>query len=395
MTLSEFHTELNKLMYIEDPNIINVILGSIVANSLQIGDPVWLTIIGPSSGGKSQMIRPFAMAHEKYIHRVDDLTANTLLSGTLGLEGSLLGRVGSAGILSMDDLTVLFSKNVEQRSEILSQFRMLYDGYYSKSSGNRKEAIVWKGYLGMIAGSTPSIYRFFNEVADMGERFISYRMKPIDIDKAVEFVSQHPVTSKEMNGQIADLIRGFLPDLLQSLPDPKYLPDLHPDTLIAIRNAAQHCTLLRTAIHIDERSGLVDEFPEPEMPFRVMKQLTYLAQGMQCLQDDPKAPLGPDFISALEWTAYSLANDKRRAYIRAVVALDHQGKKISTRNISSYTGLHNEIVGRGMAQLQALDIVSLASEEDTSRREYQIENRGLCDLVRRLEPIIISEDNIE
>jgi hypothetical protein len=358
---------------------------------------VWLTIIGPSSGGKSQLIRPFAMAHGEYIHRVDDLTPNTLLSGTLGLEGSLLGRIGSAGILSMDDLTVLFSKNVEQRSEILSQFRMIYDGHYSKSSGNRKEDIQWKGYLGMIAGSTPSIYRYFNEVADMGERFISYRMKPINVTKAVEFVSQHSVTSKQMNDQIADLIRGFLPDLLQSLPQGggKFLPALHEDTILAIQNAAQHCTLLRTPIHVDERSGLVDEFPEPEMPFRVMKQLTYLAQGMQCLQDDPKAPLQANFVQALEWTAYSLANDKRRAYIRAVVALEYQGKKISTRNISAYTGLHNDIVGRGMAQLQALDIISLASEEDSGRREYSIVNRGLCDLVRKLEPVFINEDNIE
>ena len=131
------------------------------------------------------------------------------------------------------------------------------------------------------------------------------------------------------------------------------------------------------------------------MPFRVMKQLAYLARGMQCLQDDPSEPLSADMTAGLEWTAYSLANDKRRAFIAAVVALDYQGQKISTRNISAHTGLHNDIVVRGMAQLQALDIISLASEEDTSRREYTIVNRGMCDLVRRLEPTFISQEDIE
>lgn len=392
MTLTDFHTQLTKLMYIEDPNIINVILASIVANSLQVGDPVWLTIIGPSSGGKSQMIRPFAMAHGGYIHRVDDLTANTLLSGTLGLDGSLLGQIGPAGIISMDDLTVLFSKNPEQRAEILSQFRMLYDGRFSKSSGNRKEPIVWEGYLGMIAGSTPSIYKYFSEVADMGERFISYRMKKIDVHKAVSFVTSNPITSKQLNEQIADLVRAYLPPLLTN-PD-RVVPVLHPQTLQAIQEASEHFTLLRTPISIDERSGFVDEFPEPEMPFRVMKQLTYLAVGMQALQPDPTAPLPDSFIEALQWTAYSLANDKRRAYVRCVAALDYQGQKITSRNLSSLTGLHNDVVTRGLAQLQALDIIRLSSEEDSHRREYTITNRQLISLVRKLDPMTVRSEDI-
>jgi hypothetical protein len=393
MTLQEFHTELNKLMYIEDPNLVNVTLGSILANSLQVGDPVWLTIIGPSSGGKSQLIRPFAAAHPKYIHRLDDLTPNTLLSGTLGVDNSLLGQIGKAGIISMDDLTVLFSKNPEQRAEILSQFRMLYDGRFSKSSGNRKEPLLWEGYLGMITGSTPSIYRYFSEVADMGERFISYRMKKIDVHKAVEFVSQSGMTSKELNSRIAAVIGEFLPPLLHTM-EGKSKPALSPETLQVIRDAAEHCTLLRTPIHIDERSGLVDEFPEPEMPFRVMKQLTYLATGLQAMQPDPSAPLTKEYHDALEWTAYSLANDKRRAYMSAVVGLEYQGKKITTRNVSAATGLHNDIVTRGMSQLQALGILTLSHEEDANRREYTITNREMARFVHRLDPVVVREADL-
>lgn len=396
MTLQELHTELGKLLYIEDPNLLNVILSSIVANSIQAGDPVWLTIIGPSSGGKSQMIRPFAMAHHKYIHRVDDLTANTLLSGTMGLDGSLLGRIGKAGIISMDDLTVLFSKNSEERAAILSQFRMLYDGRYSKSTGNKSEAITWEGYMGMISGSTPSIYRFFAEVADMGERFISYRMKKYDVHKAVTFVSNNPRSSKDLNKEIADLIEQYLLPLLQGQPqDKKYLPKLHPDTLLAIQNAAEHCTLLRTPIHVDERTGLVDEFPEPEMPFRVMKQLSALAIGMHCIQEDPDLPLPKEFIDALEWTAYSLANDKIRAYVRSVVGLEYQSKKISTRNVSAATGLHTSVVEKGLSQLQALNIIALSHEEDGRKREWSIINQPLADLVHRLDPVAGDLEDVE
>lgn len=391
MNLKDFHTELEKHLYIEDHDMVDVILASIVANSLQIGDPVWMTLIGPSSGGKSQLIRPFAMGQPDFIHRVDDLTPNTLLSGTLGLEGSLLGRIGKKGILSMDDLTVIFSKNAEQRAEILSQFRMLYDGHFSKSSGNRKEAVVWEGYLGMIAGSTPSIYRFFNEVADMGERFINYRMKPMNVHKAVEFVTSHPQTSGSLNGNLTDLIREFLPPLLQSLPTPDSRPKLHPVTKQVIQEVAEHCTLLRTPVHIDERSGLVDEFPEPEMPFRVMKQLTYLAEAMQCLAPNPSEPLPENMTRALQWTAYSLANDKRRAFLKAVVYLHAISKPISTKNVAALVGLHPTIASTGLSQLQALKIIYQTDEKDGDK-DYQVQNLDLCAMVRRIDPIISKED---
>ena len=108
---------------------------------------------------------------------------------------------------------------------------------------------------------------------------------------------------------------------------------------------------------------------------------------MQCIQDDVNAPLPKELIEALEWTAYSLANDKIRAYVRSVVGLEFQGKKISTRNVSAATGLHITIVERGLSQLQALNIIALSHEEDGRKREWSIINRPLCNLVHRLDPV--------
>lgn len=392
MTRTEFHTELQKLLYLEDFGVIDILCATVIANSLKFGDPVWMTIIGPSSGGKSQLIRPFGISNGKFIHQLDDLTANTLLSGTLGLEASLLGRIGTHGILSMDDLTVLFSKGPEERAAILSQFRMLYDGRFSKSSGNRKESMEWRGHIGMIAGSTPSIYRYFNEVADMGERFLSYRMRPVDKHKAVQFVTNHQKPSKQLNEEIGALLTEYLIPHLQVVAAMS-LPALSDETKAVVQNIAEHATLLRTPVHVDERTGLVDEFPEPEMPFRVMKQLNSIAIGLQCMQDDPQAPLEGSLVRVLEWTGYSLANDKRRAYLRSLVALNDAGIKLTSRNVSSATGLHSDVVKRGLDQLQALGIVSLAN--DSEKKEWSLSNRGLVDIVRRLDPVINISDSVE
>ncbi len=380
MTLPEFHRQLGELLYIEDTGMVDIILASIIANSIKIGDPVWLTLIGPSSGGKSQIIRPFALANKDLIHRIDDLTPNTFISGTLGIESSLLGRIGAHGIISMDDLTVLFSKNVEARGEILSQFRMLYDGRFSKSSGNRKDDMVWQGYLGMISGSTPSIYRYFAEVADMGERFVSYRMKPINKHKAVEFITAHQHTAKDLDERLSGVINEFLMGLLPRTDLAQYTV-LSDETKLLIANIAEHATLLRTPVHIDERSGFVDEFPEPEMPFRVMKQLTYLAQGMQALI---QGPITPEMSASLEWVGWSLANDKRRAYLRALTILDYQGKRITAKNVSAHTGLHRDVVKKGLDQFQALEIISLDGD-DNGEYVWHLTNRALRDLTLRID----------
>ena len=325
MTHDQLHSKLSELLYIEDGGMYDIILASIVANSRRLGDPVWMTLIGPSSGGKSQIIRPFAKSNPDLIHRVDDLTANTLISGSLGLEHSLLGKIGEFGILSMDDLTILFSKSAEERATVLSQFRMLYDGRFSKSSGNRKEEMVWEGFLGLISGSTPGIYRIFNEVADMGERFINYRMRPFNMEKALDHITNNPCPTAELDKKLADVLAGYIQHISQA--DDTGLMELEPWVEEELRTYSRHCTLMRTPVHIEDRSGLVDEFPEPEMPMRVMKQLIPLAKALQVVHQEK---LTKESIVPLLWTAYSLANDKRRAYLRAVVGLDFYNNEIST-----------------------------------------------------------------
>lgn len=381
MTHKELHERLGEILYIEDYGMFDIILASIVSNSLKLGDPVWLTIIGTSSGGKSQIIRPFAGANPQFIHRIDDLTANTLISGSQGLEHSLLGRIGTFGIMSMDDLTVLFSKSAEERAAILSQFRMLYDGRFAKSSGNRKEEMVWEGYLGMIAGSTPSIYRVFGEVADLGERFITYRMRDYDMGKAMDFIINNNRTSKEMDAELSAVLGEYLKELVQ-VEDGSPLLELSEEVMVEIKKAAWACTLLRTPVHLDERSGLVDELPQPEAPLRVMKQLIPLAKALQVVY---QRPLTPETMVPLLWVAYSLSNDKRRSYARALVGLWKEGKPLTSTNVSAATGLHTEIVKRGLDQLQVLDIVRLKSD-DGRQKVWEWNHPLLKEIILRLDP---------
>jgi len=380
MTHADFQQQLKELLYLEDMGQYDIILASIVANSLKLGDPVWLTLIGPSSGGKSQIIRPFAKSRGELIHRVDDMTANTFMSGTMAQEDSLLGRIGKHGIICMDDLTVLFSKNPEERQAILSQFRMVYDGRFSKSSGNKKEDLVWEGYMGMIAGSTPAIYRYLNEVADMGERFVIYRMKEFDTDKMLDHILGNQISSRDLDEALSAMLSEFIPLVLN---------DIDQDLLILddwvekeVKFFARQCALMRTPVHIDQYRQMVDEFPQPEVPSRVMNQLLPLAQALQVVIGKK---LDEETIKPILWVAYSLSNDKRRAFLRAVVGLEYYQKQINDKSISAVVGLNSEIVRAGMSQLQALKIIGL-SDENVGTNTYKLLMSDLKKVVMRLDP---------
>lgn len=388
MTRADLHNELSQVLYIEDYSLVDVLIASALANAKGIGDPVWLTLIGPSSGGKSQYIRPLAKANPALFLQIDDLTSNTLISGN-GAAQSLIFRIKERGIITMDDLTVLASKNSEDRNAILAQFRMIYDGRMTKASGSSKgEGITWTGHAGMIAGSTPSIYRFFAEVADMGERFIYYRMKPINENKAVDFVMSNGLSAKQIDERMKDIYGRYFGSLMSKVEENQDI-ELDAETQKVIVNIAKAGTRLRTPVMVDDREHFVSEFPIAEMPFRVMKQLNNLAKALTVMHfaETGEKKLPPDLLRAIEWIGYSLADDKRRAYFNAILGLHAKGVKATARNISAYTGLHHTAVERGMSILSAIGVVRLNEVKDGEKKErtWSVADSNLEQIVWRID----------
>lgn len=399
MTRQDLHAELSQVLYIEDFNMVDTVIASVLANSQKIGDPVWLTIIGASSAGKSQYIRPLAKSNPALFLQVDDLTSNTLISGN-GANDSLIFKVKDTGILTMDDLTVLQSKNAEDRNAILGQLRMIYDGRMTKATGKSKgEGITWSGHCGFIAGSTPSLYRFFAEAADMGERFINYRMKDLDEDKAVEFVMKSGLSSKQMDEKLKDIYGRYLSSLMPKIKNTQIPVDTK--TTDAIVNIAKAGTRLRTPVIIDEREYFVSEFVVPEMPFRVMKQLDNIAKAFMVMNyaETGSDVLPDDMRTAIEWVGYSLADDKRRAYFKALIGLEYQGLPCTARNISAYTGLHHTAVERGMSILSAIGVVKMneAKEGENQTKTWTVTDYRLKEIVKRIDPpkLVDKEDYLD
>lgn len=388
MKYEELKTEVEKYVYSEDDGMTRIAFASIIATRMKLGDPVWLLLIGPSSSGKSQVLRPLAVTDPKFLHRVDDMTENTLLSGINTGKGqkdiSLLKRIGEKGIIVISDFTVIFSKSPETRATILGQLRMVYDGEMTKFSGNSSEPISWKGYLGILAGSTPSIYTHFEEVADMGERFIYYRMKPYDVEKATRRSLSRTIFGKELDTILSDLYAGYLKNCIKNAED---VPQISLETYERIVNISMFAANLRTPTHYNKFEKSIDKVPVSEMPMRIALQLSAIARGLSVMRfyDTGSYDLIEEDINHIEWCAYSLANEERRSCLKVIAKL-RNGEYMRTQTIADTIGLSTSITGMNLQHLAAIGILQRSGSSDGLM--WSIKDPRVWSIVRRLEGII-------
>lgn len=385
MNLSELKQEIQKYQYMEDTDIIDISLASILATRLGLGDPVWLILIGASSGGKSQILRPLALTDTKFLHRLDDLTENTFLSGgnvAGGKDVSLLTRIGPKGMLVISDFTVIFSKSPESQAAILSQFRMIYDGEMVKYVGTKAEPLSWKGYLGVLAGSTPTIYSNFEQVSDMGERFIYYRMKDYDPEKATRIAMGRKIYGKELDNVLSELYVEYLKDIvINNAGDEVILSDIIKNRIITIAVLAER---IRTTCHTDFREKTMDRLPVSAMPMRVALQLTAIAKGLSIMRKAEGEALGERDLKIIDWCGYSLANEEKRACLRILAELAFDSY-MSTQNIADKIGLSTGVIG---SILQNLASVGVVARSGSGSLIWKILKRGDWEIIREIEGIV-------
>lgn len=389
MKLADLKAEVQKYQYLEDTQIIDVSLASIIGTRLKLGDKIWLVIIGASSGGKSQILRPLSLTDAKFLHRVDDLTENTFLSGMKASGGdiSLLKKIGNHGMMVISDLTVLFSKNSESRNAILSQFRMIFDGEMTKHLGNRPQPEHWEGYLSVLAGSTPSIYAKFEEVADMGERFIYYRMKEYDPEKATKLALNRKLFGSNLDTTLSELYAEYLKDVTRGYVDAG-MPEITLSDAVEQR-IVEICMLaerIRTPVHMDFKGERIIKIPVPAMPMRVALQLISIAKALAVMRnhEDGTYELTEEDLGVLDWCGYSLANEEKRACLRHLADMDFN-MNMRTQSVADSIGLSTPVTGLVLQNLASVGVVTRTGSGDALM--WRITKRTDWETVRRIEGI--------
>jgi hypothetical protein len=244
------------------------------------GDPIWLLLIGPPGGGKTEQLQPLCVVPN--VHMASTLTEASLLSGTptrdkaKGASGGLLRSVGSFGILLIKDFTSVLSMNRDSRAAVLAALREVYDGSWTRHVGvDGGRTLHWQGKVGLIGACTSVIDQHHAVVAAMGERFIMYRLPVINEDKLAAMALDHQGKETLMRQQLSAGVSGLFSGL--SLAEPPSLDAPERKRLIALATLACRS---RSAVERDGHTREVELIPDPEAPGRLALALSRLLAGV-------------------------------------------------------------------------------------------------------------------
>ncbi len=261
-----------KHLLLSDSYFLEVVLGALAANRVA-GDPLWLLIVMPPSGAKTEVLLAASALHFAYL--LSSLTPQTLISGFRGKNASLLPKI-SDKILILKDFTTVLMMQRDSRAEVFAQLREVYDGRLVKAFGTGEE-ISWTGKVGLIGGVTEVIDGQTAVHSVLGERFILYRPETEDRHKvglkAVGNVGRETAFRRELGDAVVAFFRGVIAGNGQPI-------GMSDQTIDIIVRLADLTAKGRASVPRDGYSRRIEYVPHPEIPARLAKQFAQLAQGV-------------------------------------------------------------------------------------------------------------------
>ncbi len=276
-------------LYFSDDNVIDLVLGIVAGNHFD-SDPIWLHLISPPSGGKTELLYSIFDCPETYF--LSDFTAASLISGYKDpprdeLSDDSTNQRADASAAAIDDYSLLphldgkvvvtkdFSlihdKPSETRAQILSILRDVYDGYASRALGNS----VPKGYharFNYLTGMTPDIEKSWS-LNTLGERFLMYRITIDDRREHAHRSLRNANNSKQIRGEIQRAVKEFIASV------PQFTPAFDADMEGKILDLADLLSTCRTYVHRERNDALLC-LPQAELASRVAKQLLRVGQSV-------------------------------------------------------------------------------------------------------------------
>lgn len=367
-TIQQITDVFERWLSLPNTDTVEVVAGAVIANRLP-GDPLWLAVVGPSSTGKTEVVR--ALRGLKRTHFVDKVGPSTWVSGfkesaakrkqrknggiaaetaTYGLLTKMMD--GQPHIVLVEDFSVVLGKRREVKSEVLSDLRKLYDGEYSAPFGNGV-TLEWSGKMGMIVCSTGQYDQQVSDLAVFGERFTIWRSEIGDQLAVAERSGRNSEKSKEMREELRRAMQRL--DSIE-LPEGDVPLSLDARTLVSKLSAFVACC--RTPVPRDGYRREIVTVPEPEGTGRLSAQLHQLLRGLVVLHEhrevmDREADL-------VQKCAFSTIPSLRREVMKAM----DPKRGSTTSEIRQRTGMPKVVLHRVLEEMELLRLI----EQEEIRR---------------------------
>lgn len=366
---------INSSFIIADKGVVKFLCASVLSHYLS-GPPVWSFLVGPPSSGKTALLDGIANIKNNY--SISSLTTKTFISGMKkhDQETSLLHIIKN-GLLTLKDFTSILGMHQEEKKELFSQLREIFDGKINKRFGTGL-AVNWEGKITLIAGVTEAIYQAHEVFSSMGERFAMYSLDLPDRYNVAYHTLGKNSDTVEMRQEIQLAFNAYFDEMLAQ-PINEY--DIDEDLRVELSELSEFATRARSAVERDWRSPKKDitHVYRPEMPARFARQLKAMAQSLMIINENNKLE-NIDF-QILHKMSLDSINFTRRAALRELARYD----KVTTAGLATKIHYPTDTTRRLLEDLNALEVCERI--KGSNKDEWQLKN-SYKKIVLRLEHII-------
>lgn len=372
ITFKEIQATFEKFLLLEDKDFIRLTYATIIGNQMPSQRPIWLMLVAPSSSGKTTALNAFNGLKLKNpvsgemiepTHNISDLTENSFASGMNrgDKQTSLLHKMPYGGVMVFKDFTSMISKNEQSRMTIMGQLREIYDGAYTKRTGNGED-VLWNGKIGAIAGVTEAIFQHMESMSAMGDRFVLYQIKQPDRVQVTKYKINQintGITEYSTMPILKEMTEQYLQKAFNAMASSESIKlDLNEKQINEIVAVADFCTMVRSGMIIDKYRQRITFVPTPEMPMRMFEQMYAIAISFMFMRKLDEPDCSDEIPEADLAVIYKIAFDSipvvRRIALQYLTLYDGG---VTTAALARKINYESEVVAGWLAQLNSLGIV--------------------------------------
>jgi hypothetical protein len=254
---------------------LRVIYAVVIGNQLP-DDPLWMYLVGPPSGGKTELLMSLAKVPDVSYH--SSVSAKSMLSGykTPGNQDPSLIPKLIDRIAVFKDWTEVLSSHEHEVNQLSGLMRGAYDGHIKRVFGNG-ESREYKGTFNVLAGVTNMIHAHNDTL--MGERFLKFQLQEMSQREQQRLIAKilNSDADTGRNNALQDAANGFLNRAVEGP-----YPPLEEWVSEKINALSRFVAQLRAKVpwRRDGMDKFLEYEPMPEVGARLAKQFKKLGQAL-------------------------------------------------------------------------------------------------------------------